>query len=108
MSRKPGQPKSGGGTRAGVPNKISAALKDMVLQALDKAGGVAYLARQAEKQPAAFLALVGKVLPLQITGDGGGPVYIVTGVPRVDEKPHELQAIDTGVPRTTEGTYGPN
>lgn len=48
----------------------------MVVGALAAAGGQKYLQGQAEKNPAAFMALVGKVLPLQITGDGGGAIMI--------------------------------
>lgn len=72
VEKKP--PAAGRGRPKGTPNKTTAAVKDMILQALDKAGGVAYLAKQAEKSPAAFLTLVGKVLPLQLTGEDGGPV----------------------------------
>ena len=46
----------------------------MILAALSKAGGVKYLVMQANKNPAAFLALVGKVIPLQVTGKDGGPI----------------------------------
>lgn len=53
-----------------MPNKVTGALKDMVLQALTNKGGVAYLEKQADENPNAFLALVGKVLPLQIGADG--------------------------------------
>ena len=53
-----------------MPNKVTGALKDMVLQALDGAGGVAYLQKQATENPTAFLTLVGKVLPMQIGADG--------------------------------------
>jgi hypothetical protein len=68
-----------GGSRKGKPNRITREVKTMVLQALDKAGGVAYLARCAKdpKTAPAFLALLGKVLPLQITGPGEGPVQFV-------------------------------
>ena len=48
----------------------------MVIQALDQAGGVDYLAAQAEKNPAAFMALLGKVLPMQVTGDNHAPLII--------------------------------
>lgn len=67
----------------GVPNKISAILKDMILQALDDAGGVSYLVEQARENPGPFLALLGKVLPMQVTGSDGGPIKITvsTGVP---------------------------
>lgn len=51
------------------PNKIPATIKEMVERALHKAGGVDYLARQAEQNPVAFMGLVGRVLPLQIKSD---------------------------------------
>lgn len=58
----------------------------MILAALDGAGGVEYLIRQAEAKPAAFLALVGKVLPLQVSGTVDGQVVhrieLVAGVGR--------------------------
>lgn len=72
---------AGKGRPKGVPNKTNAAVKEMILQALDKAhkdGGVAYLRDQAEKNPVAFMSLVGKVLPLQLTGDKDNPVHIVS------------------------------
>lgn len=50
-----------------------------------KEGLVGYLKQQAIKNPGPFLAQLGKVLPLQITGDGGGPVLIVTGVKRAED-----------------------
>ncbi len=46
----------------------------MVLKALSRVGGVRYLMKQAELNPVAFMTLVGKVLPLQVTGAGGGPI----------------------------------
>lgn len=63
-----------GGSRKGRPNKITAELKDMIRQALDEAGGVAYLTRQADENPAAFMSLVGKTLPKEVTGKDGGPI----------------------------------
>jgi hypothetical protein len=77
--------KPGPGRPKGRQNKVTAAVKDMVAGALEQAGGQDYLARQAEENPSAFLALVGKIIPLQVTGEGGGPVVIVTGVQRADE-----------------------
>lgn len=64
-SAKRPQPK--GGSRKGIPNKVTRDLKDMILGALDRAGGEAYLVAQAKKRnPAPFLALVGKCLPKNI------------------------------------------
>ncbi len=59
-----------GGRQKGTLNKNSALLKDMILQALDGAGGVGYLQRQAEENSSAFLTLVGKVLPTQMEHKG--------------------------------------
>lgn len=60
-----------GGRQTGTPNKITAELKDMIRAALEDAGGQAYLKKQAIKNPVAFLTLVGKILPKEITGAGG-------------------------------------
>src|SRR4249919_1304797 len=76
---------SGQGRRKGVPNKVNADLKAMILGALAGAGGQDYLQRQAEMNPGAFMTLIGKVLPMQITGEGGGPVWVITGVDRDDD-----------------------
>jgi len=70
--------KTGGRTK-GTPNKVTGAVKDMVVQALDEVGGVKYLKRQAEENPTAFLTLVGKVMPTQVTGEDGGPVKHLFG-----------------------------
>jgi hypothetical protein len=65
-----------GKTRKGVPNKATAQLKDMILQALDASGGVEYLTERANdpKTASAFLTLVGKVLPMTIAGDPDNPL----------------------------------
>ncbi len=68
---KPGERR--GGRQKGTPNKVTGALKDMILQALSNAGGVTYLTKQAAANPTAFLTLVGKVLPLQVAGPSGQP-----------------------------------
>lgn len=50
----------------------------MIAQALNNAGGVDYLTERANdpRTASAFLALVGKAMPVQVTGEGGGPVQI--------------------------------
>jgi hypothetical protein len=75
-------PAAGKGRPKGARNKVSRELKEMILQALDDAGGHQYLVEQASKNPVAFMTLLGKVLPLQVTGDPTEPLVIVTGVPR--------------------------
>jgi len=76
--RPKGIPKTGG-RQKGTPNKITALLKDEILQAADTAhpeGRVGYLREQAVQNPTAFLTLLGKVLPMQVTGSDDGPVII--------------------------------
>lgn len=63
-----GQPKTGG-RKKGVPNKINADLKSMILEALSDVGGKRYLIEQAAENPTAFLTLVGKVLPKEVHVD---------------------------------------
>ncbi len=65
-----------GGRQAGTPNKTTAALKDAILAALDTVGGEAYLVKVANENPQVFCTLLGKVLPMQVTGEGGGPLVI--------------------------------
>ena len=57
-----------------VPNKVTGELKEMILGALSNAGGMKYLEARAKDSPTAFLTLVGKVLPLQVTGKGDAPL----------------------------------
>lgn len=72
--------KKTGGRSAGTPNKLTVALKDMILTSLSKAGGVEYLVKQAKESPTAYLSLVGKVLPLQVKQDGDDPKVPVTRI----------------------------
>lgn len=79
-----------GGRQKGTPNKVTATVRESILAAFDRVGGVDYLAAQAVANPQAFMTLLGKVLPMQITGEDGGPVRIevVTGVTRAPDDAH--------------------
>jgi hypothetical protein len=86
MSEKPkvGLDRSKTGRAKGTPNKTTALLKDAILKAAENAGNktgsdglISYLERQAEENPGPFLALLGKVLPMQVTGDVSNPVGVV-------------------------------
>lgn len=78
---KKGQ-KSGPGRPKGAANKVTVQLKDMILNALQGAGGVEYLQQRANdpRTASAFLGLVGKVLPMQVTGADGNAIQTVTRI----------------------------
>jgi len=69
-------------SRKGVPNKVTGDIKAMILTALSNVGGASYLEERANdpKTAAAFLGLVGKVLPMTIAGDPASPVQQVVRV----------------------------
>lgn len=73
----PGRPK-------GMPNKATAQLKDMILTALNGAGGAVYLEARAKdpKTASAFLSLIGKVLPMTIQGPGADGEHRFTVIER--------------------------
>lgn len=77
---------AGKGRPKGVPNKATTAIKDMVIQALGKAGGVDYLVAQAQANPSAFMTLVGKVIPLQLASDPDNPLPTGFVVELVDKR----------------------
>lgn len=74
------RPKTGGREK-GTPNKVTGTLKEAILRAADEAGGsggvVEYLTLQAHENPAAFMGLLGKVLPMQVAHSGEVPVTTI-------------------------------
>ncbi|WP_434733752.1 hypothetical protein NL154_05640 [Rhizobium sp. YTUHZ044] len=86
MTDKPkvGLDRSKTGRAKGTPNKTTALLKDAILKAAAQAGDdfgseglVSYLQAQAKLNPGPFMSLLGKVLPMQVTSEDGGPVGVV-------------------------------
>lgn len=71
-----------GGRKAGTPNKVTAQLKEDILSALAGAGGVDYLQNVANSHPAAFLSLIGKVLPMTVEGTGKDGEHVITVIER--------------------------
>lgn len=59
-----------GGRQKGVPNKTTAAIKEAVIEAFNRAGGVEYLLNVARDDPKTFCGLIGKVIPLQVDASG--------------------------------------
>ena len=69
-----GGKREGAGRKPGSLDKNNKQLREMILEALEKKGGAAYLVEQADKSPAAFMSLLGKVLPTTIQGDPDKPL----------------------------------
>jgi hypothetical protein len=63
--RKP--PRAGMGRVKGTPNKATKEIKQMIEGALHALGGQKYLEQQAMENPVAFMGLVGKILPKDMT-----------------------------------------
>jgi hypothetical protein len=57
--KKPNQGKRG-------PDKVTKEIKEMIRQALDEAGGIEYLSGVATSHPAAFCALISKIIPADV------------------------------------------
>ena len=96
---KVGLDRSKTGRAKGTPNKTTALLKDAILKAAEKAGNklgddglVSYLEEQASKNPGPFMALLGKVLPIQVSGDPENPLRTITRIelvaPANDDSSH--------------------
>ncbi len=71
--------KKTGGRKPGSLNKTTSVLKDAVLKAAEAAGGEGglegYLKQRAlDDNPAPFMGLLGKVLPMQVEGNPDKPI----------------------------------
>jgi hypothetical protein len=60
---------AGKGRPKGSPNKTTRAIREAVVEAFDKAGGVDYLVQLAKEDPRTFCTLIGRVIPLQVEGE---------------------------------------
>lgn len=82
MTRKP--PAAGKGRPKGSVNKTTAMLKEAILGAATDTGSdgagkdglMGYCGFLAKTEPKAFAQLLGKVLPMQITGEDGGAIKV--------------------------------
>jgi hypothetical protein len=66
-----GGARPGAGRPKGSLDKGNATIRQLIVEALDELGGVAYLKATAASHPAAFLSLLGKVMPIQVANPDG-------------------------------------
>lgn len=83
MARPKGLPKTGGRTK-GQPNKTTTIAKEAIAQVADNLGGVSRLTAWVRENPdnekAFWVSVYPKLLPLQLSGEGGGPIETVTTI----------------------------
>lgn len=77
QKRGPGRPK-------GAPNKTTVAAKEAIALAAQGLGGTERLIAWAQEDPlnerAFWSSIYPKLLPLQVTGEGGGPLQTVSRI----------------------------
>ncbi|OFC61023.1 hypothetical protein BAE30_06300 [Acidithiobacillus caldus] len=84
-------PAAGMGRKKGVPNRLTASVKQMILGALDDLGGQAWLTEQARADPRAFMSLLGRILPSEIQMDANVTAHPpITKITRVIVDPKEV------------------
>lgn len=84
MNKQTGN-KAGPGRPKGSPNKTTALLKEAIIKAAEEVGEdgngkgdlTGYLRFLARGEPKAFAGLLGKVLPMQVTGEDGGALQVI-------------------------------
>lgn len=77
-------PGAGPGRPKGQPNKTTALLKEAIILAAEaegqdgkgEGGLTGYCRMLAKEEKKAFAQLMGKVLPIQVTGEGDGPLTV--------------------------------
>jgi hypothetical protein len=79
---KKGEKRPGQGRPKGSLDGNNRLIRTMVAEALEQAGGIDYLVERAHdpRTASAFLSLIGKVMPVQVTGEDGGPVQQVVRI----------------------------
>ncbi|XAI96508.1 hypothetical protein [Microcystis phage Mae-JY35] len=86
----------GAGRPKGSPNKTTRAAKDAIAFAAEELGGGERLAAWAKEAPenekAFWTNIYPKLLPMQVTGEDGGPVRTVTRIELVAPQGHDQRS----------------
>jgi hypothetical protein len=82
-----GGKRPGSGRKKGGTNKITADVRQAIMEAFSTLGGVEYLKRVAITDPKTFCALLGKIIPVKVEGDQVNP--LVLGIDRPPDETRE-------------------
>lgn len=63
-----------GGSRKGIPNRQTVAIKEAIERAFTKLGGASYLEHVGRTDPRTFCALLSKLLPTKLANADGSPL----------------------------------
>lgn len=63
-----------GGSRKGIPNRQTVAIKEAIERAFDKLGGTDYLVHVGKNDPRTFCALLSRLLPTKLANADGSPL----------------------------------
>ena len=63
-----------GGSRKGIPNRQTVAIKDAIERAFDKLGGTDNLVHVGRTDPRTFCALLSRLLPTKLANADGSPL----------------------------------
>jgi hypothetical protein len=85
-----------GGREKGTPNKSTSAIKEAMLAVFEelqaRAGGDnAHFLALAQGNSTDFYKLTSKLLPLQVTGEDGGPVVTLIGLVGIRPEPRSIE-----------------
>lgn len=67
-----------GGRKKGTPNKTTVQVKEAILAAFEELGGAEYLIAVGEEDHKTFIALLGKLVPLEATVHGDITIELVS------------------------------
>lgn len=76
----PNRGNAGKGRPKGSLNKTTASVKAALCEAFEKRGGVPALLRWANDEPSEFYRLWGRLIPVEVSGEDGGPVTLTLRV----------------------------
>lgn len=69
--------KKTGGRVKGTPNALSSGVKSNIIGVFDKIGGRDAMAAWAQENQTEFYKLYGRLLPTEVTGEGGGALQVL-------------------------------
>lgn len=68
-----------GGSRKGVPNKVTALARENIITVFDRMGGISEMVDWAKANKSEFYKLYARLIPVEVTGKDGGAIQMEVG-----------------------------